>query len=37
VMAPIRQRGGAIRVCATGLGTPLSCSVDTSASPVPSW
>jgi hypothetical protein len=37
VIGPIRQRGGAIIVCCTGIGTPLSCSVDTSASPVPSW
>src|SRR5690606_11996943 len=36
VIAPILQRGGAISVFSTGIGTPLSCSVDTSASPVPS-
>src|SRR5690606_18892553 len=37
VIAPIRQRGGDTRVCSTGIGMPLSCSVDTSASPVPSF
>ena len=36
VIAPIRQRGGAINVRSTGIGMPLSCNVDTSASPVPS-
>ena len=37
VIAPIRQRGGAISVRSTGIGTPFSCSVETSASPTPSW
>jgi hypothetical protein len=37
VIAPMRHRGGAITVRSTGDGTPLSCSVDTSASPTPSW
>jgi len=36
VIAPMRLRGGAIIVRCTGIGTPLSCSVDTSASPTPS-
>ena len=36
VIAPMRQRGGAISVRSTGIGTPLSCSIDTSASPTPS-
>ena len=36
VIAPIRQRGGHISVRSTGIGTPFSCSVDTSASPTPS-
>ena len=33
VIAPMRQRGGAISARSTGIGTPLSCSIDTSASP----
>ena len=36
VIAPIRQRGGATSVRSTGIGTPLSSSIDTSASPTPS-
>ena len=37
VIAPIRQRGGQITVRSTGIGTPLSWSVETRASPTPSW
>lgn len=36
VIAPIRQRGGQISVRSTGIGTPFSCKVETSASPTPS-
>ena len=36
-MAPIRQRGGQMTTFSTGIGTPLSWSVETSASPTPSW
>ena len=36
VIAPMRQRGGHISVRSTGIGTPLSCSIETSASPTPS-
>ena len=36
VIAPIRQRGGQIIVRSTGIGTPLSWSIDTSASPTAS-
>ena len=36
VIAPMRQRGGQIIVRSTGIGTPLSWSIDTSASPTPS-
>jgi hypothetical protein len=36
VSGPMRERGGAIRVFSRTLGTPLSSSVDTSASPTPS-
>ena len=32
----ILDRGGAMSVRCTGIGTPFSCSVDTSASPTPS-
>ena len=32
----MRLRGGAIMVRCTGIGTPPSCSVDTSASPTAS-
>src|SRR5690606_17999317 len=36
LIVPMRQRGGQIRVRCTGMGTPLSCSVDTRASPTAS-
>ena len=36
VTGPSRERGGAISVRCTIEGLPSSCSVDTSASPVPS-
>src|SRR5262249_29375047 len=36
VIEPIRQRGGQMIVRSTGIGTPLSCSIDTSASPTAS-
>jgi hypothetical protein len=36
VIAPMRQRGGAIIVRSTGIGTPFSWSVETSASPTAS-
>src|SRR5262245_33285607 len=37
VMAPMRQRGGHMRVRSTGMGTALSWSVETRASPTASW
>src|SRR5690606_14418115 len=42
LIGPMRQRGGATSVRSTGIGMPrllsgVSCSVDTSASPTPSW
>ena len=37
VAAPMREHGGRISARSTMLGTPLSRSVETSASPTPSW
>ncbi len=34
---PMRESGGRIRVCTTGVGTPDSLRIVTAASPVPSW
>ena len=35
--APMRESGGRMRVCTTGVGTPDSLRIVTAASPVPSW
>jgi hypothetical protein len=32
---PIREAGGVIRVCTTGVGTPVSDKIVTAASPMP--
>ena len=37
VIGPMREEGGRISVRCTMEGTPFLSSVDTSASPTPSW